>query len=226
MVYAPDWEPIGDALARVVAAGATKNEAKSDLCYAVADQKIAVRVHLAADAYRGLPATTLLSPVVTMPTLLSPEDFDWRQSRASKTLLQRWSIVQQRPNETIIMFGARAGHLVDRLINLVEVSTTDVIRVLCGIGARSEPLQTIDTPEPRLTSGAKEQGIRMAIVALWSKRIPQGLSAKDRDNQIIKWLQDNGCSIPQNPQRAIWQKSTSCYTIRLAYDNAMSPFVG
>ena len=40
MAYTPDWEPLADALKRIVAAGSDEEEAKNDLCRAVADRKI------------------------------------------------------------------------------------------------------------------------------------------------------------------------------------------
>ena len=44
MAYTPDWEAIADALKRVMATGTTEDEAKTDLCRALADRKIDIRV--------------------------------------------------------------------------------------------------------------------------------------------------------------------------------------
>jgi hypothetical protein len=51
--------------------------------------------------------------------------------------------------------------------------------------------------------GAKSRGIAEAIEKLWPKGLPTGLSAKDRNRAIIKWLEDAGYSLPTNPERAI-----------------------
>jgi hypothetical protein len=51
--------------------------------------------------------------------------------------------------------------------------------------------------------GAKARGIAEAIYQLWRNRIPEGLSAKDRNKAIIEWLRANGRSRPTNPERAI-----------------------
>jgi len=55
----------------------------------------------------------------------------------------------------------------------------------------------------RQEGGIKARSIEKAIGALWSWNIPQGLTAKERNNKIIKWLNENGCSVPQDPARAI-----------------------
>ena len=45
MAYVRDFEPLADALKRVLAATSVKeDEAKRDICHAVADKKIAVQV--------------------------------------------------------------------------------------------------------------------------------------------------------------------------------------
>jgi hypothetical protein len=46
VAYTPDWEPLADALKRVVDSGISEDEAKPDLCRAVADHKIDVRVRI------------------------------------------------------------------------------------------------------------------------------------------------------------------------------------
>ncbi len=61
-------------------------------------------------------------------------------------------------------------------------------------------------PAPQSVSGragAKTRGISEAINELWPNGIPKGLSAKERDNAIVKWLGDKRYSTPANPARAI-----------------------
>lgn len=72
-------------------------------------------------------------------------------------------------------------------------------------GGRAAPLpgDRSDDPGSRSGSGAKTRGIAGAIDELWPNEIPKGLTAKDRNKQIIKWLVENGCSVPTNPERAI-----------------------
>jgi hypothetical protein len=51
--------------------------------------------------------------------------------------------------------------------------------------------------------GPKTLGITHAINQLWPNKIPKGLSAKERNNKIIEWLKNEGCSVPKSPERAI-----------------------
>ena len=45
MAYLRKWESLPDALRRVTAAGTSEEQAKIDLCNAIADREIAVRVY-------------------------------------------------------------------------------------------------------------------------------------------------------------------------------------
>jgi hypothetical protein len=60
---------------------------------------------------------------------------------------------------------------------------------------QSTPLKT--------RSSAISDGIRLAMNNLWPGGIPEGVRAKERDNQIREWLKDNRKSIPENVPRAV-----------------------
>jgi hypothetical protein len=199
VTYIPEWEPLAAAVTRVMAAGAKKNDAKRDLCSAIADGNIAVRVRLAEEPYRNLPATVLSDLNLDVPSYLSPSDFDWRQSRP----LKKWPIAQKYPGEMILAFFARAGHLVERRIDLIELRTSDVAELLCASGSSSQNEPTSIVQNFKAGPGAKSLGIEQAIRAMWPKKIPTGLTAKDRNNQIVKWLKEHDCSVPSTPARAI-----------------------
>src|SRR5262249_3150409 len=80
----PDFEPLSDTLRRVLAtANVREEEAKRDICAAVADGKIALRVRVAASSlsFRG---QTFPQENVGVPKRLKPDDFDWVQSRPLK----------------------------------------------------------------------------------------------------------------------------------------------
>ena len=60
-------------------------------------------------------------------------------------------------------------------------------------------------PDNTKTSGSRpiSDGINKAIDALWPQGIPQGLRAKDRDREILRWLKENNKSISTNIGRAV-----------------------
>jgi hypothetical protein len=124
VAYTPDWEPLADALKRVTATGASEDEAKPDLCRAVADRKIRVRVRIAAsDHARG--GQVFCGGNFRVPVHLAPGDFDWIQSCPLSPWLigPRWG-EQREP--------AWARGWENRPLDLIELSTVDVSKVLCG----------------------------------------------------------------------------------------------
>jgi len=73
-----------------------------------------------------------------------------------------------------------------------------------GGGRREHPDERASaTSEAQSGPGAKSRGIDEAIDTLWPNDIPNGLSAKDRNKAIIKWLEQAGYSLPTDPARAI-----------------------
>lgn len=121
MAYTPDWEPLADALKRVMAAGIDEGEAKIDLCRAVADRKIDVRVKIAATerGVRGL----FSDGNVGVPQHLRPDDLDWVHSRP----FAKWRI-GPRPGEHYGWIGGWEN----RSLHLIELSTRDLMDVLCS----------------------------------------------------------------------------------------------
>jgi len=72
MPYLRDWEPLAEALQRVIAAGANEQQARLDLCQAMADRKIPVRVRI-DDRHRDVPSDrTLLGGQIGVPPHLTP----------------------------------------------------------------------------------------------------------------------------------------------------------
>jgi hypothetical protein len=121
MVYTPDWEPLADALKRVIATGVSEDEAKMDLCRAVADRKIDVRVKISASDY-GMRGQVFSDGNVDVPPHLRPSDLDWAQSRP----LAEWPI-GPRPGEHYAWIGGWKN----RPLDLIELWTADVIDILC-----------------------------------------------------------------------------------------------
>lgn len=128
MAYTLDWEPLADALKRVMASGATEDELKTDLCRAVADRKIDVRVRIEkSDRARG--GQVFSDGNVGVPAHLNPADFDWKQSRP----MARWPI-GPRDSERDKSFWMRGWE--DWPLDLIELFRADVTAVLCGGAVR------------------------------------------------------------------------------------------
>jgi hypothetical protein len=72
-------------------------------------------------------------------------------------------------------------------------------------GGRAAPLPGDRSTDPGSKSGpgAKTLGIAEAIDQLWPDEIPKGLTAKDRNTAILKWLRLKNYSVPSQPERAI-----------------------
>ncbi len=82
MAYTPEWEPIGEALKRLVASGMSEREAKRDLCRAIAEGAIDFRVHLSADPNRHSPPIIVRAAEVDVPWRFSSDDIDWQKSQS------------------------------------------------------------------------------------------------------------------------------------------------
>jgi len=122
VAYVPEWEPLAKALTRVKVFGGNEHQAKADICNAVSDRKIAIRVVI-DDRHRLDGGKTYSGGNVGVPPRLNPADFDWARSRP----INPWSIGP--------MPGQHYGWLSgweDRPISLIELSTAEVINVFSG----------------------------------------------------------------------------------------------
>jgi hypothetical protein len=124
VAYDPEWEPLANALIRVMASGVNEQQAKADICNAVADRQIVARVVI--DKSHLLDGgRTFSGGNVGIPPRLNATDFDWAQSRP----LKPWSIGPMHGQHYTWLGGWQ-----DRPISLIELSTADVRDVLCNAG--------------------------------------------------------------------------------------------
>jgi hypothetical protein len=114
MPYIPDWEPLPAAVKRIMASSVEESEAKADLCHAIADRKISVRVTLAGG--KGVFSGDNVAP----PVHLDPKDLDWDNSRPKAP----WKI-----GPALGQYGWLDDWKMEQ-INRVEVSTTEVTELL------------------------------------------------------------------------------------------------
>ena len=77
--YTPEWQRLAETLRHVMRAGLNEQDAKTDLCNAIADGAVAVRVKVAGSASIG--AGQVFGPtLVVVPSHLDPTDLDWDRS--------------------------------------------------------------------------------------------------------------------------------------------------
>src|SRR5262245_38829540 len=96
-------------------AGTGDEEAKTDLCRAVADRQIHVRASIRGKVFSN--------GNVGVPPHLRPEDLDWTQSRP----LGSWWIGPKLGQHYFLDWEKRS-------LDLIELSTSDVMKILCGAG--------------------------------------------------------------------------------------------
>jgi hypothetical protein len=178
VAYIPDWEPLADALQRVMATGASEDESKTDLCRAVADRKVDVRVRIAASDF-AMGGRIFSKGNVSVPLHLDPRDFDWAQSRP----LAQWRI-GPRPGEHYVWISGWEGRPVD----LIELSTADVMRIFCGAkdGQKSLATARIETDAIKaLASRLKgDPQITRVKAAEWCRASGYNLSARGFQSRV------------------------------------------
>ena len=195
VAYIPEWESLANALTRVKEFSGHEQQAKIDICNAVADRKIVVRVLDGDEMYPG--------DNVRVPRRLAPSDFDWVQSRP----LKPW-FIGPMPGQHYYWNGG------DRPISLIELSTADVRAVLCGAASFATEVVIKQRPGSTKTSKAKNNltsrkrhkrvkyHIERAVTALEKKHgkfPPDDISVSMRDRLITEWLR--GDDNPVRPSK-------------------------
>jgi hypothetical protein len=77
LVYVRDWEKLSEALERAMATGCSKGETQINICGAISDGKIALRIIVTPSPYR---TQVLDASQVQVPIDLVPSDLDWKDS--------------------------------------------------------------------------------------------------------------------------------------------------
>jgi hypothetical protein len=179
VAYTPDWEPLAEALKRVMAAGIKEDEAKTDLCRAMADRKINVRVTIAATDY-GMRGQVFIGGNVGVPPHLRPGDLDWAQSRP----FAQWQIGPQLGEHYSWITGWG-----NRPLDLIELCTADVIEVLCHGAGGGRSLATARDETAAIAALAKHlksnSELTRAEAAAWCKQ--SGLRVSERGFQSRVW---------------------------------------
>ena len=120
MAYVSDWERLGEVLNRVMATGLSRDQAQSDICKAVAEGAIRLRVRPRSHMTRGTTSKKILAGnQVDIPVNLKPEALDWERSRPENP----WPVSRE-------VFGY-PGHW---HLKWIKLYAPDVAKVLCGVG--------------------------------------------------------------------------------------------
>ena len=152
MRYTPDWEPLSDALKRVIAAGASEAEAKTDLCRAVAEGNIRVQVTIVASEDR-LAGAVFSGQRVRVPAHLNPDDFDWERSHPHRPWPVGGSVVGPESYYDPYRTWERGQ------IGLIKLATADVQRLFGSSSAKPKPEATAEDED----SGLKKSDCTPAI---------------------------------------------------------------
>jgi hypothetical protein len=119
MAYVPAWQRLSDAIESVIGgAGRSREEAKTDICQAIADRT--VRIQGKPRRHTTRPSTSnrvLEGKDFLIPDEIKPADLDWGNSRP----LTPWTIHRE-------VFGFPGQWELE----WIELFRTDVTNVLCG----------------------------------------------------------------------------------------------
>ena len=151
MAYNSVWERLSDAATRVMTeAGISNDEAKSDICQAIADGTVKIRGKLERHTTEFIRSskTVLEGKDFEIRTDLKSEDLDWERSRPVKA----WRV--------------RRGHYSPPGywdLEWIELFSPDVTKVLCPAASRGETVQRASSPKgkkPKVSPRVEAQNAR------------------------------------------------------------------
>jgi hypothetical protein len=133
--YVPEWEILAHALGRVLAMGLDLEQAKQQICAAISDLAIPVRVEI-DKAERDIPGMIRKGRwQVQPPPRLRPEDLDWVDSKPRGA----WNTGPDGvENYAVVRWGWRP-----RRIAMLELWTDAVIRIFCSGSNRAGTVPTL-----------------------------------------------------------------------------------
>jgi hypothetical protein len=193
LIYTPEWETIGQALERIVAAGLPTARAKQALCREISDRKIRIRQLLAPDRRRKLPAG--VHEGLLNSGRINSENIDWRRSRPSRPSPAWASSPLISDPRSFLSVVYEVKNLIERAVESIDVRVADVNQVF-----DISEVQTLGKPGNPPAKQLPNRGAEKlwaaiaAIRALWPKERPVGLSVKDQILRIREWLKDNNMS--------------------------------
>jgi hypothetical protein len=199
VAYVRVWESLGDTVKRVISSGVKAKEAKTDLCHAIADREIGIRLKVTlADTFtvyrqmvvkaQGLGSSADALELfeganVKVPSDLQPNDFDWKKSRPRKP----WPI---RP------YGARRDEWKLYPHFLIELRTAEVLTWI----QRTYRNANKEAERPTTTTSQESNAIKDLALHLRD-------NAKIRRADAAEWCNNNGFSLGKRPFGRVWPEA-------------------
>jgi hypothetical protein len=189
MRYIPDWETLAETSARVMTTNElSMSEAQLDICRAYRDGKLRAKygVERVQTPYGfevnrqafGQPRSSLdrrdIIGLPRVPPDLIPDDIDWVNSRPKTPWLDNGKFVV--------------------LIAKIELSTADVIRILCGGGKRGRGESALHFPPKKSVPDVSGAEAKIASARRTSAPMPTKKSStkRNRAQRAVKELWPNG----------------------------------
>jgi hypothetical protein len=162
MRYVSEWERLSDALARVKAAtGLSSDEARIDICRAIAGGAVKIRGKLKEHLTRHMKSDTVLEGInFDIKAEIKSQDLDWEASRPMKPWIVRRGAFEP----------SGFWHL-----EWIELLRTDVERVLHPLGPRGEATQHASASEAvdKNRSRPAFERARSAVEELYPEGVPK-----------------------------------------------------
>lgn len=161
MAYVPAWQRLSDAIESVMAgAGRSREEAKTDICQAIADRTVKIQGKLKKHTTRSVTSTRVLEGKdFEMPAEIKPADLDWERSRP----VNPWVVHRE-------IFGF-PGYWE---LELIELFRIDVVNVLCTPAERGGPAErTSSKTGTKSRSRPTRDRTQRAIKKLYPQGVPE-----------------------------------------------------
>lgn len=188
MVYISKWEELREALARVMATGIGEDAAKRDICNALGDGNISVRIRRSSDP------EWRVSKDVFIPPRLYPDDFCWFLSRWQYTNpLHRYQLglCQDLPDGLRLWDAAT-----------IELCREDVTNALCKEGVTNTLGRRLEETPAKSKVTVRDENGAIKSLAVYLKA-NQDLKRSDAAN----WCRTQGFKLSGRGFQRVWPQA-------------------
>jgi hypothetical protein len=188
MAYVSEWERLSDAATRVMAeARLSQDEARSDICRAIADGAIKIRAKLEKHTtrpYLRASGKVLQGGDFVDLEKLKPECLDWEKSRSRPA--NPWFV---RRDQVVVV----PGHWD---VQEIELWRSEVTNVLCTAGAQGQSAHAASEIVATSRNQPTRERAQRALNALYRDRLPDQATVPNAIlcGRVGEWLRENGLS--------------------------------